>query len=349
MTIKVSKLQRKILNIIQSRFPVAERPFAVVAKQLGTTEAEVMKQVERLKNDGVIRRIGAFWEAGRLGYCSTLVAARARADELGKFVEHVNALEGVSHNYGRRGKWNVWFTLAGPSEKEIAQTLGLLKERFARIELMNLPALKRYKISVEFDLECADGRLQDRATQQRDSTMGINAAVEKKQGQAHNCEWSVLQKRLLVILQEDMAITAEPFGRMADAVGAEVKDVLGQIEAWKDEGFIRRFGASVRQNKAGLGANALVVFEVDADKADAMGRSLAGSAYVSHCYRRTTAAGWPYNLYAMMHGADEEQLRAMVEETARQIQAVGCEALFTEAEYKKSNVRYKVESERAKN
>ncbi|MBW1992440.1 MAG: AsnC family transcriptional regulator, partial [Deltaproteobacteria bacterium] len=113
-------LDRAILNEIQSHFPIVSRPYEEVGRRVGASEAEVLRRVQRLYDAGVIRRIGANFTSRKLGYTSTLCAAEVPAEELERFAEVVNRYPGVTHNYLRRHRYNVWFTLIAESEERLA-------------------------------------------------------------------------------------------------------------------------------------------------------------------------------------------------------------------------------------
>ena len=119
----MNELQRRLLNIIQGRFPIEAGPFAALAAQLDTTEEDIICQVEQLKESGIIRRVGPVFDAAYLGYVSTLVAVQVPSEQIDAFVADVNALPGVSHNYGRDHKFNVWFTLTMDCQGLIDNTL----------------------------------------------------------------------------------------------------------------------------------------------------------------------------------------------------------------------------------
>ena len=109
---------RLILNEIQRNFPVTHRPFLALGRKLKLREKEVMERVQRLKDVGIIRRIGASFSARAVGFRSTLCAARVHKDKIEQFVAVVNTYPGVTHNYEREGDYNIWFTLIAPSKKK---------------------------------------------------------------------------------------------------------------------------------------------------------------------------------------------------------------------------------------
>jgi len=147
----MDELDRRILNLIQTDFPLLPEPFAQVAGAVGSTEAEVLARVRALKKKGIIRRLGAVFDKERLGFASVLCAARVPEERLREFVETVNACPGVTHNYRRDHDYNVWFTFIAPSEEALARALDAIEERTG-VEILRLKATKTFKINASFAL-----------------------------------------------------------------------------------------------------------------------------------------------------------------------------------------------------
>jgi DNA-binding Lrp family transcriptional regulator len=148
----MDRIDREILNEIQSRFPLRSRPFREVGKKLRLSEKEVLRRVSRLKEEGIIRRIGANFNSRRLGFTSTLCAAKVPENKLSDFIEAVNRYPGITHNYERDGDYNIWFTFIGESTKTIEQALEEIKIGTGIHELISLPAEKIFKIRVDFEV-----------------------------------------------------------------------------------------------------------------------------------------------------------------------------------------------------
>jgi len=145
-------IDKAILNRIQSDFPIASRPFLAVAEELNLTEKEVLERIRRLKDRGIIRRIGANFVPNKLGYVSTLCAAKVPQDKIDSFAEVVNRYDGVTHNYLRENSFNVWFTFIAPSMQEIKQHLEEIAQQTGISEILNLPATRVFKIRAQFDV-----------------------------------------------------------------------------------------------------------------------------------------------------------------------------------------------------
>jgi len=150
--VKMDRIDREIVNEIQSHFPLRSRPFREVGKKLRLSEKEVLLRVSRLKKEGIIRRIGANFNSRRLGFTSTLCAAKVPEEKLADFIETVNRYPGVTHNYERDGEYNIWFTFIGESAKTIDQALEEIKAGTGINDLISLPAEKIFKIRVDFEV-----------------------------------------------------------------------------------------------------------------------------------------------------------------------------------------------------
>lgn len=140
---------KELLNEIQSNFPVASHPYRIIADKLGMGEREVLDRIAGLKTEGIIRRLGASINSRRIGFVSTLLAARVPLERFRSFVRTVNACPGVTHNYERNHEYNVWFTLIAPSPAEKERIIRDLIERTG-VDILELPAKKIFKIRVDF-------------------------------------------------------------------------------------------------------------------------------------------------------------------------------------------------------
>jgi len=148
----LDEADRSILNRIQSDFPITSRPYLEIARETGLTEQEVIDRVRRLKESGIIRRIGGNFVPGALGYVSTLCAASVPPEKLALFTEAVNRRPGVTHTYLRENTFNVWFTFIAPSMEEIEANLSAISAETGITGILNLPATRVFKIRAQFDV-----------------------------------------------------------------------------------------------------------------------------------------------------------------------------------------------------
>jgi siroheme decarboxylase len=147
----MDRTDRAILNEIQSHFPLRIRPYREVSVRLGLTEKEVISRVDRMAQGGIIRRIGANFNSRKLGFTSTLCAARVPLERISEFVQKVNKYPGVTHNYERDGDFNIWFTFIAESQELIESSLKEIKNITGIEELISLPAVNIFKIRVDFE------------------------------------------------------------------------------------------------------------------------------------------------------------------------------------------------------
>lgn len=146
----MDETDREIINAIQSAFPIAARPYRDLAEQLDLSEADVLDRVRRLKEAGIIRRIGGNFNSSRLNFTSTLCAAKVPEEGVDRFVEVVNRYAGVTHNYLRNHAYNVWFTFIAPSMGHIEAALQDISRETGVEDICNLPAVRMFKIKVDF-------------------------------------------------------------------------------------------------------------------------------------------------------------------------------------------------------
>lgn len=143
---------RRILSLIQSDFPLEPRPYAAIGRAVGLTEEQAFDRVRAMKERKLIRRIGANFQSAKLGFRSTLCAAKVPEDRLEDFTTRVNRHTGVTHNYLRDHEYNIWFTVIGPSWQAVCALLDDITAETG-IPILNLPAARLYKIKVDFQMD----------------------------------------------------------------------------------------------------------------------------------------------------------------------------------------------------
>ncbi|MGA2331836.1 MAG: AsnC family transcriptional regulator [Syntrophales bacterium] len=147
----MDSIDKKILNIIQKDFPVVEEPFKAVADKAGISEDEAFLRIRKLKEEGIIRRIGAVFDSKKMGYASTLCAAKVPKEKLKKFVAVVNSYAGVTHNYRRSHDYNVWFTFIASDEETLTKSLNEIREKTGITDIISMTAAQTFKIDATFE------------------------------------------------------------------------------------------------------------------------------------------------------------------------------------------------------
>lgn len=318
-------IRNELLYEMQHNFPLTPYPFEVLAQRLGTTQEEVLLMVKQLKQEGVIRQTSAIFDTKRLGYHSCLVAFELSKEKIDHAVSMINQHPGVSHNYLRNHHFNLWFTLAvAPNSRlGIEKTVTLLKEAVSADDAIMLPTLKLFKISVKMD------------------TTGTKAKREEVKKVIHKPLTITPELQTLIQhLQQDIPLIPEPFAPIKEAMNLSYEKLFSLAEVLKSHGVMRRFATILNHRKAGFLANAMSVWVAPKEEAEAIGEKLASFSAVSHCYLRPTYPNWHYNLFAMVHGKNQEECDAIIEEMAQETRLSEYKKLYSSVEFKKERLVY---------
>ena len=146
------KIDKELMNIMQSYFPLSRQPFDDIGKRLGLTEKETISRLRKLSEKGFIRKVGAIISARDIGFVSLLAAVSVPEEKVDKVAEIINTYPGVTHNYLRSGNPNIWFTLIEPDQETLEKNLTEIENK-VKTKVYRLPAKKIYKIGVKFDIK----------------------------------------------------------------------------------------------------------------------------------------------------------------------------------------------------
>jgi DNA-binding Lrp family transcriptional regulator len=151
---------------------------------------------------------------------------------------------------------------------------------------------------------------------------------------------SELEKKVVASIQQDMAVTSRPYLAVAQEIGISEQDLLMTLKSLCTRGVIRRFGATLRHQRTGFKANAMVAWRVSEDRVETVGAIMAQFSQVSHCYRRNPCAQWPYNLYTMVHANDADACREIADQMSDTTNVDDYILLFSQEELKKTSMLY---------
>lgn len=149
-----------------------------------------------------------------------------------------------------------------------------------------------------------------------------------------------LEKKIIALLQTDIPVVKRPYLEMAEKIGITEEEFIKVLKDLDDRNMIRRFGATLKHQKSGYKANAMVAWQIPEDRVEEVGPVMASFREVTHCYRRNPAPGWDNNLYTMVHGATEEDCYAIVEKISKAIKEDRYSLLFSRQELKKTSMKY---------
>jgi DNA-binding Lrp family transcriptional regulator len=149
------------------------------------------------------------------------------------------------------------------------------------------------------------------------------------------------ERAVLRIVQTNLPDSLTPFADIAAAAGMEEDDVIALLRSLLEDGSIRRFGASLKHQKAGYAHNAMVAWIADEALADAAGAVAARHPLISHCYYRPSPApDWPYELYTMIHGRAPGEHAVVIAELIASTSLREYVVLESVRELKKVSMRY---------
>ncbi|WP_187428082.1 hypothetical protein ROLI_002030 [Roseobacter fucihabitans] len=142
---EIDDTDRRIINTLQTGFPIAPRPFAIAAKGLGLQEDELIARLARLKEGGIITRFGPFLDAAAMGGAFCLCAMEIPQAQFEEMTETVNGFDAVAHNYARDHRLNMWFVLATETPEGIAEVAAGI-EAVTGLPVYQFPKLKEFFI-----------------------------------------------------------------------------------------------------------------------------------------------------------------------------------------------------------
>ncbi len=297
----MDELARQFLNRYQGGFPIVEQPFVSIANELGTDANTLIDSIQQLLDDGTLSRFGPLYDAASMGGSITLAALSVPQERYDEVAEMVNAMPEVAHNYQREHELNMWFVIATESPELLQQAIGKI-EQTANLPVYNFPKLQTFYLGLQISLD-ESGNV---------GTQPIPGPL--KQGGMFIDE---LDRSIVQATQEGLPLQKAPYTEVASACGCDTDIVLRRMRRMLDRGVIRRIGAIPNHYRLGLHGNGMSVWDVNDDKLQELGAHVGRLDFVSHCYERPRhLPRWPYNLFAMVHGHDRDEVTAKLNEIA---------------------------------
>ncbi len=329
--IPLDETDKRLMNLLQSRFPLDPEPFALVAAEADLDLDDVLARTRRLLDERIIREITPIFDTRALGYDSMLVAAKVDGENPQRAAQAVNAHPGVSHNYLRTHEFNLWFTIATPPDSELglAGTLEALMRETGAESMRELPTLTLFKINMNLEME--------------KGTDALAAAVEASP--PRELEAQPYDERDIAViraLQGPMDPVERPYDKAASELGMSTEDLLGHLGGMIERKLLRRVAAILYHRRAGFSANGMGVWKVPEAEVMEVGGRMASFRGISHCYQRPTYEDWPYSVFTMAHGRSKEECDAILDSIAAEC-GMGPDdraTLYSSTEYKKIRLHY---------
>jgi siroheme decarboxylase len=327
--VPLDETDKRLLNLMQGSFPLAERPYAEVARMAELSEDEVLRRTRRLLDERIIREVTPIFDTRVLGYSSMLVAAKVDAEHPWRAAKIINEHPGVSHNYLRDHDFNLWFTIATEpgSKLGLQGTLDVLADLTGAQSIRQLPTLRLFKIRMDLEMEKGT-----------DALAAVAEAVDHKEPEA--IELSELDLAVIRATQGPMEPIEEPFAPAATELGMPVPKLLDHLESMRERRALRRVAAILFHRRAGFSANGMGVWKVPEERILELGPRMASFRGISHCYQRPTYADWPYSVFTMAHGRSKDECDAILDSIAADTGIEDRRTLYSSTEFKKIRMLY---------
>jgi len=325
MTSLFTPIQEKILDAIQSPLPFVRRPFLVLEKELSIPESDIIDMTGALKKDGVIRNIAGIFDGERLGYDLSLVAFQLSNENVERSAALVNQHPGVSHNYLREHKYNLWFTIAENNAENLKRSVGKLASNSGALSYLIMKNERLIKIGFRLNMAISTTR---------------QSVAALKHGERRSL--TQREKTSVWLLQKDMPLCERPFKELSDGTDFSEDELIEMAALLEENGVMRRYSAVLRHQKAGYNFNAMTAWKsIGNSFDDGSLKPFAENPSVTHLYIRTVYPGeWEYPLFAMVHAKSETELNKIIDDLSEQSGLHDKLVLRSLKEFKKQKVIY---------
>jgi DNA-binding Lrp family transcriptional regulator len=329
--VPLDEADKRLMNLLQSRFPLDSEPYRLIAAEAGLELDEVLARTARLLDERIIREITPIFDTRALGYESMLVAAKVDAENPQRAAAIVNSHPGVSHNYLRTHDFNLWFTIATPPDSELglSGTLDVLMRETGAESMRQLPTLTLFKINMNLEME--------KGTETLASAVDASPPRELEPQPYDDRDVAVIRA-----LQGPMDPVERPYDAAAQELEIETEELLAHLGGMVERKLLRRVAAILYHRRAGFSANGMGVWRVPEGEVMETGLRMASFRGISHCYQRPTYEDWPYSIFTMAHGRSKEECDAILDSIAAEC-GIGPDdraTLYSSTEYKKIRLHY---------
>jgi siroheme decarboxylase len=322
-------LDKRLLNLMQGRFPIAQRPYEAVAHEAGISEPETLARIQHLLDERIIRQVTPIFDTRALGYSSMLVAAKVDPENPWRAANVINEHPGVSHNYLRNHEFNIWFTIATEPDSKLGLdgTLEVLAREAGAESVRQLPTLKLFKIRMDLEME--------------GGTDALAKAVEvAPPAETEKQPYDEFDMAVIRATQGDMPVIPEPYAPAAEKLGIGQPELLTHLQQMQERKLLRRVAAILFHRRAGFSANGMGVWKVPEEQIMEIGPRMAAFRGISHCYERPTYRDWPYSIFTMAHGRSKEECDAILDSIAAETGVAERATLYSSTEFKKIRLLY---------
>ncbi len=228
---------------MQYNMPICRNLFSVLSERLGINVEDLLKLVRELKEQGIIRRVGAVLNYRSRGLEAALVGLQVPETEVDSIVSHINSLGGVSHNFLREHRYNIWFVI---KRKSIDDIIRIVRDLVGKYKVQNyviLRSVKTYRLDVRFNLY--KGISEAKILREPDNVPKLDDVT----------------KLSIDILRElvDIPLVEDPLGKIAERHGVDPELLINEVSKLVECRVLRDFYAVLNQEKIGFRINAMII------------------------------------------------------------------------------------------
>lgn len=295
--------EQRLLNDFQHDFPLEPEPFSAIARELSCSVGGVLNALDALQTTGAISRVGPVFKPNSVG-ASTLAAMSVPGKELESVAALISGYPQVNHNYEREHAYNLWFVLAESDTDALHNTVSDMEAQCG-YPILTLPLVKAYHIDLGFDL--TSGQQKSPPARERDTS-------DPETIKSRNQTLSAVAQQVVAATQFGLPLVNRPYQAIAEQLNLTESQVIEELQQLQANGTIKRMGVIVRHRELGYSANAMVVWDVPAERVDDVGVQLGQHERVNLCYQRPSQPpDWRYNLFCMIHGKRRDEVVDCVE------------------------------------
>ncbi len=286
MSSVLAELERRLLMELQYDFPLCSRPFEAVAGRIGVPESKVVSRVRELRELGIIRRVGAVLNYASRGLKAYLVGLEVDPRGASDVIRKINEDAGVSHNFVRDHRYNVWFVVKRRSLDQVLSLVeGLMVKRYTVLETTRV-----YRLDVKLDLDrgvsrCKVYRLPESVPKIED--LGVSVELLRELYDVQVCE--------------------TPFREIARRWHMSEDDLVDMVRRLIERGVLRDFYAVLNQERVGFRENAMIAVRLgDCSK-------LLEVVEATHVVERRCVHGdFDYNCFIVVHATSKDKIEEVV-------------------------------------
>ena len=137
----------RLIDHLHGGFPLVDRPFVVIAAELGWSEERVIERLRQLLAQGVLTRFGPLFQIERAGGQFVLAAIAVPEERFDVVNTVVNSFPEVAHNYRRTHRLNMWFVVAAESPAQAQDAIARI-EQAVGLQVFAFPKEEEYFVEL---------------------------------------------------------------------------------------------------------------------------------------------------------------------------------------------------------